>query len=99
MARMLDDLLTAAGMSLGEAATWLHLSPRTLRRYQLEGVVPESVRLALERRQWVSPDACRYLEALAYWRGVEANKRVLGAPGHATGEVVPFPPLSLRHTR
>jgi hypothetical protein len=73
---MLDALLSKAGLSHTDAARWLKVTPRTLRRYRQTGRFPEAVRLALERRQWLAPEAAEYLAEIGYWRGAASGKRL-----------------------
>lgn len=72
---MLDEHLHRAGLRLDEAARWLDISTRTMRRYR-RCSVPRVVLIALRRRNWISPEAARYLETLAYWRGVEDQQQI-----------------------
>jgi hypothetical protein len=82
------QLVGASCMRPDQLAEWLGVSLRTLRRYQVTNRVPAAVAIAVQRLTWFSPEQLDYAEYLAYWRGVEANKRLLGSVGPGRRGVV-----------
>lgn len=69
------ELIDAAGMTPVEAARYLGVSRRTLRRYLAADRAPHASREALRRARWIAPESAEYLEYLGVLRGIEHARR------------------------
>jgi len=68
------ELIDAAAMNPAEAARYLGISRRTLRRYLATDRAPRASLEALRRARWVAPEAAEYLQYLGVLRGIEYER-------------------------